>query len=169
MKFTNFICFNYKISNFSLISISVNISTIKNGIVTMFRKFNLILCFTFGLFCISCTTESIDICDYKNDPISYDCIQGIFDMNCVECHNISGAQKPYLDAGISYQNIVDKDVEWNEYKYIYPEYPYLSHIFLAISNSNLDENWFMPKNRPKLSQDKIDYMEAWINAGAPLN
>ena len=119
-----------------------------------------------GLICSSCTTEPVDICDYKNDPISYDCVQGIFDLSCIECHNISNAQKPYLDAGLSYQNIVDKDVEWNDYKYIYPGNPYLSHLFLAISNSSLDERWFMPKNRAKLPQGKIDYIENWINTGA---
>ena len=104
----------------------------------------------------------------KNDEIKYDCIQGIFDLNCVECHNVAGLQKPYLDAGISYQNIVDIDVEWNEFKYIDPGNPFLSHIFLAISNSSLDENWYMPKDRAKLSQDKIDYIEEWINSGATL-
>jgi len=133
------------------------------------RKLKLVYLVLIGMIFISCSTEPVDVCDYKDDPISYDCIQGIFDLSCVECHNVSNAQKPYLDAGLSYQNIVDKDVEWNEYKYIYPGNPYLSHIFLAISNSNLDERWFMPKNRPKLLQDKIDYIEDWINAGAPLN
>ena len=130
------------------------------------RKLKLVYLVLIGMIFISCSTERVDVCDYKNDPISYDCIQGIFDLNCVECHNVSNAQKPYLDAGLSYQNIVDKDVEWNDYKYIYPGNPYLSHLFLAISNSSLDERWFMPKNRAKLPQDKIDYIENWINTGA---
>ena len=115
------------------------------------------------------TNDCLGGCDYKNDDISYNCVQEIYDMSCVGCHNVSSSQKPYLEIGISYNNTVNIDVEWNEYKYIYPGNPYLSFIFLSISNSNLDERWFMPKNSPKLSQDKIDYIESWINAGAPFN
>ena len=49
----------------------------------IYRIVNLIQFIFMGFICSSCTTESLDICDYKNDPISYDCVQGIFDLNCV--------------------------------------------------------------------------------------
>ena len=136
----------------------------------IYRIVNLIQFIFMGFICNSCTAEPVDICDYKNDPISYDCVQGIFDLNCVECHNISNAQKPYLDTGISYSEIVNIDNSWGEYKYIVPVSPLTSHIFLAISEAGqLDKNWFMPRDRPSLDQNKIDYIENWINAGAIPN
>ena len=36
-----------------------------------------------GSLIFSCSTEPVEVCDYENDDIHYDCIQDIFDLSFI--------------------------------------------------------------------------------------
>jgi hypothetical protein len=138
----------------------------------MFRKVQLFIYLFIGIICSSCITDPPDICDYKNDPISYDCIQGVFDLSCMtygNCHTIGG-NVPNLSYGVSYNNIVNKTATWDDnFNYINPFNPQASLLYQQLEQSVADNRYFMPLNGNKLSQAKRDYIQKWIIEGAPLN
>lgn len=135
------------------------------------QKITFIFILIISIFFNSCSTEPVDSCDYENDDIHYDCIQGIFDLSCMtygNCHAIGG-NVPNLSIGVSYGNIVNKTATWSDENYIEPNFPNLSILYKQLVQSVSDDRYFMPLNGNKLSQDKIDYIRQWIEAGAPLN
>ena len=85
-----------------------------------------------GFIFYACGTEPVNVCDYKNADISYECIQGIFDLSCVGCHNASQGQQPFLDQGISYTNIKNQPSLTSEYNYVEVGNANDSHIFNAV-------------------------------------
>ena len=128
----------------------------------------------FALMCIiniSCSTLDIETCDYGNDDITYECVQGIFEVSCMtygNCH-IVGGNTPNLSYGVSYNNIVNKTATWTDESYIEPNFPELSILYKQLEQSVSDDRYFMPLNGNKLSKEKRDYIYQWIKAGAPLN
>jgi len=137
----------------------------------MVHKNKIILLILLSVIYISCSTEPVEACDYKNDDISYDCVQGIFDLSCMtygNCHAIGG-NVPNLSIGVSHGNIVNKTATWSDENYIEPNFPNLSVLYKQLEQSVSDDRYFMPLNGNKLSQDKIDYIRQWIEVGAPLN
>ena len=125
-----------------------------------------------GALIFSCSTEPVELCDYENDDIHYDCIQDIFDLSCMtagNCHTVGG-NVPNLSYGVSYNNIVNKTATWDDnFNYIEPNFPETSLLYLLLEQSVSDGRYFMPLNGNKLSQSQRDYIKEWIEAGAPLN
>jgi len=100
-------------------------------------------------------------------------IQNIFNLNCVVCHQGTNAPEGLsLEAGVSYQNIVNKDsaqsflmlvsIGNNEESYLWHK---LNGTHRDIGGSGLQ----MPYNLPPLTQDKLDLVKKWINEGALNN
>tara|TARA_B100001029_G_C15048329_1_gene448790 strand:- start:1486 stop:2004 length:519 start_codon:yes stop_codon:yes gene_type:complete len=172
VKFNKLFEVNSKNSNFSLDNNQLILNYIKTGYVKMIHlnKINQLI-ILWSIFCISCSTEPVEHCDYKNDDISYDCIQGIFDLSCMtygNCHTVGG-NIPNLSYGVSYNNIIGKTATWSDENYIEPFYPSQSLLYKQLEQSVSDNRYFMPLDGNKLSKEKRDYIYQWIEAGAPLN
>lgn len=137
----------------------------------MICKSNFCLLLIYSIFCVSCSTEPIDLCDYEHDDISYNCIQDIFDFSCTtyNCHAVGG-NVPNLSYGVSYNNIINKTATWDDnFNYIEPYSPQTSLLYQQLEQSVAENRYFMPQNGNKLSQAKRDYIQRWILDGAPFN
>lgn len=102
-------------------------------------------------------------------PVSYaKTIQPIFDTTCAlsGCHQgPSGALGLVLDAGVSYDNIVDKAALGSSKKFISPGAPEDSFLFDRVRAANGAS--IMPPIGDPVPAAQIEQIRCWIKQGAP--
>jgi hypothetical protein len=105
-------------------------------------------------------------------------IQPIWDEHCVDaCHEPGGQWGTFLDlTADAYDRIVDVAApQFTDLDHIEPGNPSRSYIWHKINGTQVmagGSGVMMPSARPGmdatvLTQDQLDTIEAWINAGAP--
>ena len=107
---------------------------------------------------------------------SYDQIQReVFDVHCLSagCHGAaSQAAGLVLDAGVSYDNLVDvaptsPAAGAQGLLRVIPGDPEQSYLFVKLVNPGPALGSRMPLGQPPLAVDQIDLVRSWILAGAP--
>tara|TARA_B110000263_G_scaffold209825_1_gene192088 strand:- start:138 stop:473 length:336 start_codon:yes stop_codon:yes gene_type:complete len=100
------------------------------------------------LFLSSCSYNELSLCE-TNSPSFTDCVEPIFNKNCIECHfqNNSNGIMPLTN----FQEIQDKVING------------------TVIESIKREVGFMPKNRQRLTVEEILIIENWKENGAPNN
>jgi len=97
----------------------------------------------------------------------------IFTPSCafVGCHGGSSpAQGQNLSAGQAYANIVNvPSNEQPSLDRIEPGQPAQSYLWLKVTGDPSISGLQMPRGGPQLSQEKLDLLRQWIEAGAPNN
>jgi len=96
--------------------------------------------------------------------------QEIFNPSCAlsGCHSAaSSASGLNLAAGAAFNNIVNvASVEQPSKDRIEPGNPTGSYLWLKVTGDSSISGVRMPRGRPALSQDRLDLLRAWIEAGA---
>lgn len=93
-------------------------------------------------------------------------IKPIFDQFCVSCHRSGGSASAYLLD--TYQNIMNGKTNCGavpEKRYIVPSNADQSYLYKKIIGQGICGDKMPPSG--SLSQDRIDLIKRWINAGAP--
>ncbi len=122
------------------------------------------------VFVAGCEKEDAIVDPDPDDEVTFSQVQAIFSSSCAVsgCHaGASPQQGMDLSAGVAYANIVNvASAENPALSRITPNDPDNSYLYRKITGVNI---LFarMPLGRAPLSQDQIDLMRDWIEAGAP--
>ena len=139
--------------------------------IKLFLRYSIICLLLFGLtVCSDNIVESTPAIDENEDIIEPSprfkfVQQDIFNVSCAfsGCH-VSGSQSPNL-SGNAYSIIVNKQSSTGM-NYITPSDPGNSYLLKKVLGSSGINGSRMPLNGSALSQEKIDLLTQWIQAGA---
>jgi mono/diheme cytochrome c family protein len=95
----------------------------------------------------SCSYNELSLCETDN-PSFADCVEPIFEKNCIGCHFQNNDEIMPLT---NFQEIQDKVING------------------TVIESIKREVGFMPKNGERLTAEEILIIENWKNNGAPNN
>jgi len=95
----------------------------------------------------SCSYNELSLCETDN-PSFADCVEPIFEKNCIGCHFQNNDEIMPLT---NFQEIQDKVING------------------TVIESIKREVGFMPKNGERLTAEEILIIEKWKNNGAPNN
>lgn len=95
-------------------------------------------------------------------------VQAIFDQSCAlsGCHR--DYQRPFLTAGVSYDNIVGvPSTQSPGLNFIEPGDPSRSYLYLKITGASGIIGTRMPQASAPLPAEQVDTIRVWIENGAP--
>lgn len=116
-------------------------------------------------------TRTVTVTEPASEDATFTRVQQeIFNPSCAlsGCHSAaSSASGLNLAAGAAFNNIVNvASVEQPSKDRIEPGNPVGSYLWLKVTGDSSISGVRMPRGRPALSQDRLDLLRAWIEAGA---
>lgn len=105
------------------------------------------------------------------DEVSFSVdIQPLFNIYCVVCHQGASASEGLnLESGVSYQNLVNRQSTQSSLARVSPgdtQSSYLWHKINGTQGMVGGSGARMPYNSPQLSQENLNLIKQWIEAGS---